>query len=60
MGLQDLFVIENAAIKGKNGSYIFFDGLLRNVHNIKSLDDVDICWIEEAHGFDPDHSKERI
>lgn len=48
MGLQDLFVIENAAIKGKNGSYIFFDGLLRNVHNIKSLDDVDICWIEEA------------
>lgn len=48
MGLIDFFTIENAAIKGSNESHIFFDGLLRNVHNIKSLDDVDICWIEEA------------
>jgi hypothetical protein len=48
IGASDYYEIETATIKGKNGTSIFFDGLLRNVHNIKSLDDVDICWIEEA------------
>ncbi len=47
-GASDYYEIESATIKGKNGTSIFFDGLLRNVHNIKSLDDVDICWVEEA------------
>lgn len=45
---QKLFTINKADITCLNGSYIFFEGLLRNVHNIKSLEDVDICWIEEA------------
>lgn len=48
LGMSDYFDIETAVIKGHNGSYIFFEGLLRNVHNIKSLEDVDICWVEEA------------
>lgn len=48
IGANDYYEIETAQIKGNNGTRIFFDGLLRNVHNIKSLDDVDICWIEEA------------
>lgn len=48
IGASDYYEIESANIKGRNGSQIFFDGLLRNVHNIKSLDDVDICWVEEA------------
>ena len=52
--LSQYFIIETAAIKGLNGSHIFFDGLLRNVHNIKSLDDVDICWIEEAQNVSLD------
>lgn len=48
LNIGEHFIIENAAIKCNNGSHIFFDGLLRNVHNIKSLDEVDICWVEEA------------
>lgn len=45
---RNLFTINKADISCKNDSFIFFEGLLRNVHNIKSLEDVDICWIEEA------------
>lgn len=48
IGANDYYEIETANIRSKCGTQIFFDGLLRNVHNIKSLDDVDICWIEEA------------
>lgn len=47
-GYRDNFTIQESAIFCSNGSYIFFGGLLRNVHNIKSLEDVDICWVEEA------------
>lgn len=46
--LSKYFIINKADITCQNGSYIFFEGLLRNVHNIKSLEDVDICWVEEA------------
>ncbi len=48
LNYSHLFTVLETSISCHNGSYIFYDGLLRNVHNIKSLEDVDICWVEEA------------
>jgi hypothetical protein len=49
MGLRDAFVITDTSIRCRgNGSEAIFAGLFRNVHNIKSLEDCDICWVEEA------------
>lgn len=41
------FEIQETRIIGSNGSEIIFSGL-QNIDNIKSLDQVDICWITEA------------
>ena len=35
-------------IRFVNGSEIFIQGLERNIASIKGLEDVDICWVEEA------------
>lgn len=37
-------------IIGKNGSLFFFIGLKHNPQKIKSMEGVDICWVEEADG----------
>ena len=43
------YVITENSIKNKiTGSEFFFRGLLRNEHSIKSIEGVDIVWIEEA------------
>jgi len=47
--LQDFFHITNDYILGANGSYIFFRGCSDyTVESIKGLENVDICWFEEA------------
>lgn len=48
LGLQSRFHITKAAIVGKNGSEFLFKGLRHNANEIKSLEGVDICWVEEA------------
>jgi phage terminase large subunit len=35
-------------IRGKNGTEFIFKGLRHNAREIKSLDGIDICWVEEA------------
>jgi len=41
--------VEKAVIKGANGSEIIFKGLKEEgAHRIKSLEGVDICWVDEA------------
>ena len=47
-GLSDLFTIQNASIRSVNGSDFIFKGLRSNVAEIKSMEGVDICWVEEA------------
>lgn len=49
LGLSRFYEIQQASIKGQNGSEFFFEGLRHNVGNIKSYEGVDICWVEEAH-----------
>lgn len=49
MGMGDFFHPQKKNIRGLNGSTFSYHGLRdRSVHNIKSLESVDILWIEEA------------
>ena len=46
--LSSFYTINQRDIRGSNGTLILFEGLYRNVHRIKSLEGIDICWVEEA------------
>lgn len=48
MGLAHLFTIEKATIYSQNGSQFLFAGIKNNPTKIKSLEGVDIAWVEEA------------
>lgn len=49
MGFGDFFLPQKKLIRALNGSAFSYHGLRdRSVHNIKSLEAVDILWIEEA------------
>ena len=54
-GLQDQFEILKTTIRHKRtGSEFLFFGLARNIDEIKSLESIDICWLEEAHALTED------
>jgi phage terminase large subunit len=46
--LEGFYSIQEAVIKGKNGTEILFSGLKHNATGIKSLEGSDIWWVEEA------------
>ena len=48
IGLTGFYEITDKSIRGKNGTEFFFVGLRNNVTNVKSIEGVDICWVEEA------------
>ena len=49
LGLEDQFNALDTEIRGPNGSFIIFKGMQSyNADNIKSLEDFDIAWVEEA------------
>ena len=51
-GLKAQFHITDKTIRHKlSGSEFLFYGLARNIDEIKSLESIDICWIEEAHNL---------
>ncbi|MBO7720087.1 PBSX family phage terminase large subunit [Candidatus Saccharibacteria bacterium] len=43
--------ITREAIRNRNGSEFIFKGVHNNAQNIKSLEGVDICWVEEAQSI---------
>jgi len=50
--LEDEFTILNNKITHNvTGSEFIFYGLWRHIDEIKSLEGIDICWIEEAHNL---------
>jgi phage terminase large subunit len=52
LGLGAFFVVLESEIRGKNGSLIIFKGMQAfNAENIKSLEDYDVAWVEEAQSF---------
>lgn len=48
MGFSDYFAITDKEIKTHWGSFVIFAGLHNNVAKIKSMEGIDICWVEEA------------
>lgn len=49
LGMQHLYEVQKATIKGKNGTEFLFVGLHHNPASIKSLEGADILWVEEAN-----------
>lgn len=51
-GLSHEFQVTQTAIRHRRtGSEFLFYGLWRHIDEIKSLESIDICWIEEAHNL---------
>ena len=48
MGLGGFYEITRDAIRGANGTEFIFKGLRTNPQEIKSMEGIDICWVEEA------------
>ena len=48
LGLEEWFYITRESIKCKNGSEFIFKGIQNNIMEIKSMEGIDICWVEEA------------
>jgi phage terminase large subunit len=46
--LSGVFHSTDAEVRGYNGSLFIFAGLRNNVDSIKSLEGIDIAWVEEA------------
>lgn len=54
-GIRDQFkILDNKIIHRRTGSEFIFYGLWRHINEIKSLEGVDICWLEEAHALTPE------
>ena len=50
-GLSDAFDVQKNKIFSETGSEFMFYGLWRSIDEIKSLEGIDILWIEEGHGL---------
>jgi phage terminase large subunit len=48
MGFDNNFNIQKTLITGPNGSEFIFAGIRNNVTKIKSMEGIDVCWVEEA------------
>ncbi|MCG2572345.1 PBSX family phage terminase large subunit [Acinetobacter sp. ME22] len=51
-GLKHRFeILKNKIINKYTGTEFMFYGLWRNIDEVKSLESIDICWLEEAHNI---------
>lgn len=48
LGLQDFYTVLGTEIRGRRGTGFGFAGLRHNATEIKSYEDADIAWVEEA------------
>jgi phage terminase large subunit len=48
LGWQNFFNVTRESIVGRNGSIFIFKGLYHNAPEIKSMEGIDFCWVEEA------------
>jgi phage terminase large subunit len=54
MGLEDFYTSFKSEVVGANGTRFIFAGMRTNPRSIKSMEDVDIAWIEEAENVSKD------
>jgi phage terminase large subunit len=57
LNLSARLEVQNAEIRGVNGSLFIFEGLRHNTTKIKSMEGIDICWVEEAERVSEDSWK---
>jgi len=57
LGLSAMYEIKQNEIVGFNGSLFLFEGLRHNVTKIKSMEGIDVCWVEEAERVSEDSWK---
>ncbi len=46
--LDEFYTVRNTEIEGMNGTLFTFAGIRHNIGNIKSMHNVQKCWVEEA------------
>lgn len=51
MGLGGFYAVERSRIYAANSTEFFFLGIKRDPHSIKSLEGVDLCWVEEGEAI---------
>jgi phage terminase large subunit len=51
LGLGEFFHVGADSIRGKNGSEFLFEGLQGNAPRIRSIEDIDAAWCEEAQSI---------
>lgn len=49
LGLEKFYTVNNNSIVGVNGTEFIFTGLRVDPDKMKSYEDIDTCWVEEAH-----------
>lgn len=47
--LESYYIITQSEIRGPGGTLFIFAGIRHNVDAIRSMEGIDICWLEEAH-----------
>ena len=48
LGVENRFEITQNTIRCDNGSEFYFKGIQNNINEIKSIEGIDYCWVEEA------------
>jgi phage terminase large subunit len=48
LNMESFYEITQTSIKGINGTEFIFAGVKNNTNNVKSIEGIDICWVEEA------------
>ncbi len=51
IGLTSFYNSLETEVRGANGSLFLFAGLRHNIDSIKSMEGVDVCWVEEAQSI---------
>jgi phage terminase large subunit len=54
LGLGDRYEVGTTTIQGSNGTEFIFSGLWQHLDSIKSMEGIDVCWVEEAQNVSED------
>jgi phage terminase large subunit len=53
LGIEAHYEITERSLRGNNGTEFIFAGVKNNTNNVKSIEGIDICWVEEAQSVTP-------
>lgn len=48
LGLESEYQVLDKAIRGRNGTEFYFEGIRHNISRVRSYEGIDVCWVEEA------------